>query len=33
LQADIRAEERDFRDEVNKYKLYPVLSVGVGYRF
>ena len=33
LQADIRAEERDFRAEVNKYKLYPVLSVGVGYRF
>jgi hypothetical protein len=33
LQADVRAEEREFRDEVNKYKLYPVLSVGVGYRF
>lgn len=33
LQSDIRAEEQQFRDEVNKYKLYPVLSVGVGYRF
>jgi hypothetical protein len=33
LQADIRAEEQQFRDDVNKYKLYPVLSIGVGYRF
>lgn len=33
LQSDIRAEEQQFRDEVNRYKLYPVLSVGVGYRF
>ena len=33
LQSDIRAEERQFQDEVNKYKLYPVLNVGVGYRF
>ena len=33
LQSDIRAEERQFQDEVNKYKLFPVLTVGVGYRF
>ncbi len=33
LQSDLRAEEQQFRDEVAKYKLYPVLSVGVGYRF
>lgn len=33
LQSDIRAEEAQFQDEVNKYKLYPVLTVGVGYRF
>lgn len=33
LQSDIRAEEQQFRDDVNKYKLYPVLSIGVGYRF
>lgn len=33
LQSDIRAEEREFRDEANKYKLYPVLSIGIGYRF
>jgi hypothetical protein len=33
LQSDIRAEEQQFRDDINKYKLYPVLSIGVGYRF
>jgi len=33
LQSDIRAEEQQFRDEINKYKLFPVLSIGVGYRF
>lgn len=33
LQADIRAEEQQLRDDLNKYKLYPVLSIGVGYRF
>lgn len=33
LPSDIRAEEPSFRDEINKYKLYPVLSIGVGYRF
>ena len=33
LQSDIRAEETSFRDEINKYKLYPVLTIGVGYRF
>ena len=33
LQSDIRAEERQFQDVVGKYKLYPVLSVGMGYRF
>lgn len=33
LQSDIRAEERQFQDEVGKFKLYPVLTLGMGYRF
>lgn len=33
LQSDLRAEEQQFRDAVDDFKLYPLLSVGVGYRF
>jgi hypothetical protein len=33
LQSDIRAEERQFQEDIDKFKLYPVLSVGLGYRF
>ncbi len=33
LQADLRAEENDFRDSVDTRSAYPVLSFGVGYRF
>jgi hypothetical protein len=33
LQSDIRAEEAQFQNEVDRYKLYPVLTFGVGYRF
>lgn len=33
LQADLRAEEADFRDNTGFRNLYPVLSFGIGYRF
>lgn len=33
LQADLRAEENDFRDNVGFESVYPVLSFGLGYRF
>jgi hypothetical protein len=33
LQADLRAEENDFRDSVGFESVYPVLSFGLGYRF
>jgi hypothetical protein len=33
LQNDLRAEEAQFRDAVDGFKAYPVLSVGVSYRF
>jgi hypothetical protein len=33
LQADIRAEQQQFQDEIKDFKAYPVLSVGLGYRF
>jgi hypothetical protein len=33
LQADLRAEETDFRDSSGFRNIYPVLSFGIGYRF
>jgi hypothetical protein len=33
LQADLRAEERQFEDDVGYRSWYPVLSFGIGYRF
>jgi hypothetical protein len=33
LQADVRAEEAQLRDAVAEAKWYPVLSIGIGYRF
>jgi hypothetical protein len=33
LQADVRAEEVQLRDAVADAKWYPVLSIGIGYRF
>ena len=33
LQADLDAEAQQFKQEVEKYKYYPVITLGVGYRF
>ena len=33
LQNDLRAEEVQFRDAVDDFKAYPVLSLGLSYRF
>jgi hypothetical protein len=31
--ANVAAEEKDLEDEISDYKYWPVLSVGLGYRF
>ncbi|MFZ5541833.1 MAG: hypothetical protein ACOY5V_19070 [Pseudomonadota bacterium] len=33
LQNDLRAEEVQFRDAVDDFKAYPVVSIGLSYRF
>lgn len=33
LEDNVRAEEDDLNDEVENYKWWPVLNIGVGYRF
>jgi hypothetical protein len=33
LQADLDAEAQQFKQEVEKFKYYPVITLGVGYRF
>lgn len=33
LQADLNAEAQQFKQEVEKVKYYPVVTLGVGYRF
>lgn len=33
LQSDIRREEKDIEDDADDYKVWPVLSLGVAYRF
>ena len=31
--SDLRQENRDFQDEVHKFKAIPQLTIGLGYRF
>jgi hypothetical protein len=33
LQNDLNAEAQQFKHEVEKFKYYPVIALGVGYRF
>jgi hypothetical protein len=33
LQSDVRAQEARFREDLIDYRLYPILTFGVGYRF
>lgn len=33
IQAEVAKEEASLQDDVKKYKMYPVLSAGFGYRF
>ncbi|HXF44711.1 MAG TPA: hypothetical protein VNK91_01175 [Burkholderiaceae bacterium] len=33
LQSDLQAEAQKFKQEVEKVKYYPVVTIGVGYRF
>jgi hypothetical protein len=33
LQNDLRAEEAQFRDAVDGFRVYPVLTIGLSYRF
>jgi hypothetical protein len=33
LQSDVAAEEAELREAVKDYKFYPVISIGIGYRF
>jgi hypothetical protein len=33
FQEDLRREEDDVEDDLNRYKVYPVLAVGLAYRF
>jgi hypothetical protein len=33
FQDDLEAERRDIEDDLDSYRFYPVLSVGVSYRF
>lgn len=33
FQQDLREEEQDIEDDLNAWKIYPVLSFGIGYRF
>lgn len=33
LQSDVRAQEAKFREDLVDYRLYPILTFGVGYRF
>ena len=31
--ADLERERRDLQDDVDKYKVYPILQLTAGYRF
>jgi hypothetical protein len=33
LQGDVQAEEAELQADVNDYKWYPVISIGIGYSF
>jgi hypothetical protein len=33
LQNDLNAEAQQFKQEVEKFKYYPVIAIGIGYRF
>jgi len=33
FERDLAEEERQLQEEVREYKIYPVVSIGVGYRF
>jgi hypothetical protein len=33
LQAALAAEEAQLEDDIDEFDLYPVLALGVGYRF
>ncbi len=33
FERDLAAEEQDLQEELRQYKIYPVLSIGIGYRF
>lgn len=33
IQAEVREEEVSLQDDIKKYKMYPVISTGFGYRF
>ena len=32
-QANVNAEEQQLRDKVERYRFYPIVKVGVTYRF
>ncbi|MBI5664505.1 MAG: hypothetical protein HZC49_05405 [Nitrospirae bacterium] len=33
FQKDLAQEEEDYQDDLNKFKYYPVIALGIGYRF
>ena len=33
FRADLEAERRSLQDDVDKVKIYPILKLGIGYRF
>jgi hypothetical protein len=33
LQSDVSAEQAKFQDDLTGYRLYPILNIGVGYKF
>lgn len=33
LQSDLAAEEKQLNDELSDFKIYPVVSIGLGYKF
>ncbi|MDZ7651879.1 MAG: hypothetical protein U5L03_04650 [Burkholderiaceae bacterium] len=33
LQSDVSAQQGKFQDDLTGYRLYPILNLGVGYKF
>jgi hypothetical protein len=33
LQADVKAQERTLNEDLRDIRMWPVLTIGVGYRF